>query len=1083
MSILAVSAGVVTAVRGEAFVRSPQGELVAVKVGDSLQAGQPILGPNGEVLESAPDPAARPTAVATDVDQAIEALNAPATEEDAPAAGLTVGGPNASLGEGLRVDRVVEAVSPQAFEQSFNLPPDRIEPLPGGLSDQRALNNPDVTPPTTPVVKPFLVVYSEDTVEGQFAQFTVNLTQASPGPVTVKLDLLPGSDPTNAAQPGVDTTGNLELFNTVTQQWEAVTGDLTFAAGQTEIQVRVATVDDTEVEGIEFIQLQATVISGETANTVASNDLAITDNDKPFLVVYSQDTVEGQLAEFTVNLTQASPGPVTVKLDLLPGSDPTNAAQPGVDTTGNLEFLNTDTQQWEAVTGDLTFAAGQTAIQVRVATVDDAFVEGVEFIQLQATVISGETQNTVASNDLAITDNDKPFLVVYSQDTVEGQLAEFTVNLTQASPGPVTVKLDLLPGSDPTNAAQPGVDTSGNLEFFNTVTQQWEAVTADLTFAAGQTAIQVRVATVDDAFVEGVEFIQLQATVISGETQNTVASNDLAITDNDKPFLVVYSQDTVEGQLAEFTVNLTQASPGPVTVKLDLLPGSDPTNAAQPGVDTTGNLEFFNTVTQQWEAVTGDLTFAAGQTAIQVRVATVDDVEIEGVEFIQLQATVISGETQNTVASNDLAITDNDKPFLVVYSQDTVEGQLAEFTVNLTQASPNPVTVKLDLLPGSDPTNAAQPGVDTTGNLEFFNPVTQQWEAVTGDLTFAAGQTAIQVRVATVDDAEIEGVEFIQLQATVISGETANTVASNDLAITDNDKPYMVVYSNDAIEGEYVHYTVNLTSPVSEVVAVTLALQAGGTPADAAQPGIDSSTNLEFFNNGSQQWESVTGPLSFQPGEIQIQLRVASVDDAEVEPVEYLRLHATVIQGEVINPITWNDAAITDNEGRTIMGTQRDDEILGQAGPDVLNGRAGDDLLIGGQGDDILIGGGGADVFAWRLGDVVDGKTTVDRIEDFDLLPHAAGGDVLDLRDLLQGEYVDGGTGNLTQYLHFDTSGTDTRIQISLTGDLNNGHGTITQEIVLEGVNLRTGFGLDAGAGDGAIIARMLADQKLWVDE
>ncbi len=829
MSILAVSAGVVTAVRGEAFVRSPQGELVAVKVGDSLQAGQPILGPNGEVLESAPDPAARPTAVATDVDQAIEALNAPATEEDAPAAGLTVGGPNASLGEGLRVDRVVEAVSPQAFEQSFNLPPDRIEPLPGGLSDQRALNNPDVTPPTTPVVKPFLVVYSEDTVEGQFAQFTVNLTQASPGPVTVKLDLLPGTDPTNAAQPGVDTSGNLEFFNTVTQQWEAVTGDLTFAAGQTQIQVRVATVDDTEVEGIEFIQLQATVISGETANTVASNDLAITDNDKPFLVVYSQDTVEGQLAEFTVNLTQASPDPVTVKLDLLPGSDPTNAAQPGVDTTGNLEFFNTVTQQWEAVTGDLTFAAGQTAIQVRVATVDDAFVEGVEFIQLQATVISGETQNTVASNDLAITDNDKPFLVVYSQDTVEGQLAEFTVNLTQASP--------------------------------------------------------------------------------------------------------------------------------------------------------------------------------------------------------------------------------------------------------------DPVTVKLDLLPGSDPTNAAQPGVDTTGNLEFFNTATQQWEAVTGDLTFAAGQTAIQVRVATVDDVEIEGVEFIQLQATVISGETANTVASNDLAITDNDKPYMVVYSNDAIEGEYVHYTVNLTSPVSEVVAVTLALQAGGTPADAAQPGIDSSTNLEFFNNGSQQWESVTGPLSFQPGEIQIQLRVASVDDAEVEPVEYLRLHATVIQGEVINPITWNDAAITDNEGRTIMGTERDDEILGQAGPDVLNGRAGDDLLIGGQGDDILIGGGGADVFAWRLGDVVDGKTTVDRIEDFDLLPHAAGGDVLDLRDLLQGEYVDGGTGNLTQYLHFDTSGTDTRIQISLTGDLNNGHGTITQEIVLEGVNLRTGFGLDAGAGDGAIIARMLADQKLWVDE
>ena len=51
-----------------------------------------------------------------------------------------------------------------------------------------------------------------------------------------------------------------------------------------------------------------------------------------------------------------------------------------------------------------------------------------------------------------------------------------------------------------------------------------------------------------------------------------------------------------------------------------------------------------------------------------------------------------------------------------------------------------------------------------------------------------------------------------------------------------------------------------------------------------------------------------------------------------------------------------------------------------------------------------------------------------------------------------------------------------------MNGDLVNGLGTVSQEIVLEGVNLRTGYGLDASVGDGAVIARMLADQKLWVD-
>ena len=417
-----------------------------------------------------------------------------------------------------------------------------------------------------------------------------------------------------------------------------------------------------------------------------------------------------------------------------------------------------------------------------------------------------------------------------------------------------------------------------------------------------------------------------------------------------------------------------------------------------------------------------------------------------------------------------------------MYGQDAVEGQPVGFTVNLTQPSPGPVTVKLDLLAGSDPTTAATPDVDTLGPLEFFNKATQQWEAVTGDLTFAAGETQLQVRVATVDDAEIEGVEYIQLKATVTSGETANPFNSNDVAITDNDKPYMVVYATDAIEGQPAHFTVNLTSAAADVVAVTLALQPGGSPSEAAQPGIDSSTDLEFFNVATQQWEAVSGPLSFQPGETQIEVRVATLDDTNVEPVEYLRLQATVVQGEVMNPVNWNDVAITDNEGRTVTGTPGDDEVLGQAGNDVLQGLAGNDLLLGGQGDDHLNGGDGSDVFAWRLSDVVNGRTTVDRIEDFDLTPHAAGGDVLDLRDLLQGENTDGGTGNLTQYLHFDTSGSDTLIRISVNGDLVNGQGNINQEIVLEGVNLRADYGLNAGAADAEVIARMLADHKLWVD-
>ena len=835
MSILAVSAGVVTAVRGEAFIRSPEGDLIPVKVGDSLQAGQVILGANGEVIETAPGD--RAAAAAAEVDQAINNLDEPASEENAPAAGLTIGG-STSLGEGLRVERVSETVSPASFDAATDTAPTPTAPVPGALTDQRPLG---------------------------------------------------ASDP--AEQPQL-----------------------------------------------------------------------------PYLLVRGVDAVEeGQPVEFIVSLTQPSVDPVSVQLNLLAGSDPVDAAQPGVDTATALQYFNALTQQWAAVTGDLTFATGQTEIRVRVATVDDADVEGLEYLRLQATV----TQGSVA--------NDKP-----------------------------------------------------------------------------------------------------------------APAGEAPIIDNDKPYLVVVGERTTEGEHAHYTVELTQASPEDVVVSLTLLAGSDPVDAAQPGVDTTGPLEYFNVQSGQWQAVTGDLTLSAGETQLQVRVATVDDAEVEGLEYLRLQATVKQGSVANDnpalPPAGEAPIIDNDKPYLVVLSEPATEGAHAHYTVELTQASPEDVVVSLALLSGSDPVDAAQPGVDTIGPLEYFNAQTQQWVTVTGDLTLPAGQTQLQVRVATVDDAEVEGVEYLRLQATVKQGSVANddpaAPPANDVAIIDNDKPYLVVHSVDVIEGQHAHYAVQLTSAAAEVVSVQLAVLAGGTPADQAAPGFDSAPNLEVFNTVTGQWDAVTGPLTFQPGETQFEIRVATLDDQAIEPVEYLRLQATVVEGSVANvePLTWNDLAITDNEGRTITGTAGADEALGQAGDDVLTTHGGDDLLAGGQGNDRLNGGEGADVFAWHLSDVVSGITSVDRIEAFDVAPHAAGGDVLDLRDLLQGENTEGGAGNLAQYLHFDTSGSDTRIQISLQGDLNNGAGTINQEIVLEGVNLRTGLGLDAGAADGMVISRMLADQKLWVD-
>ena len=192
-----------------------------------------------------------------------------------------------------------------------------------------------------------------------------------------------------------------------------------------------------------------------------------------------------------------------------------------------------------------------------------------------------------------------------------------------------------------------------------------------------------------------------------------------------------------------------------------------------------------------------------------------------------------------------------------------------------------------------------------------------------------------------------------------------------------------------------------------------------------------------------------------------------------------------------------------------VRGGAGDDNISASIGSDMLYGEDGDDTLIGGFGSDVLVGGpgndnmqGGAgagenvvDVFVWNFGDQGAPATpAIDTILNFATAAAGnllAGGDVLNLRDLLQGERVgpSNGAGNLANYLHFVISGGDTLIHISHTGGFASDSHAVgaaystaaeTQRIVLVGVNLQS---LYSGATtDAQIITQLLNNNKLIVD-
>jgi Ca2+-binding RTX toxin-like protein len=177
------------------------------------------------------------------------------------------------------------------------------------------------------------------------------------------------------------------------------------------------------------------------------------------------------------------------------------------------------------------------------------------------------------------------------------------------------------------------------------------------------------------------------------------------------------------------------------------------------------------------------------------------------------------------------------------------------------------------------------------------------------------------------------------------------------------------------------------------------------------------------------------------------------------------------------------DRIYGDNGNDSLTGGKGDDVIYGGDGNDIIDAGEGADTISGGIGSDTLTGGLGSDVFVWHFADAGTSAANraVDTIKLFDAAAASAGGDVLDLRDLLQGEH----TNTLQNFIEFDTTTANTLIKISPTGGFTNGNATNaaeTERIVLENVNIRTALGLTTGATDTQIITKMLEQGKLLVD-
>ncbi|UYI45811.1 calcium-binding protein [Vibrio natriegens] len=741
--------------------------------------------------------------------------------------------------------------------------------------------------------------------EGDTATFTVSLSNASEDVVQVQLTLNPGE--TEAGD-----LGTLE-YNTGSG-WVSVPVDgmVTVPAGMTEFDVRVASVQDEVYEGAEDFSVTVTGVGAVQGSDTGlativddgSGPEPDPDDDRPSVSISDAGIVdEGDIASFTVSLSNASEAAVQVQLTLNP--DETEAGD-----LGTLEY-NTGAG-WVAVPVDgmVTVPSGMTEFDVRIGTTADDVYEGPEDFSVTVTGIGAvqgsDTGLATIVDDGTITDDDRPSVSISDAGIVdEGDIASFTVSLSNASEDVVQVQLTLNPGE--TEAGD-----LGTLEY-NTGSG-WLSVPVDgmVTVPAGMTEFDVRVATIDDEVYEGPEDFSVTVTgvgVVQGsDTGLATIVDDGTITDDDRPSVSISDAGLVdEGTTATFTVTLSNTSEDAVQVQLALNP--DETEAGD-----LGTLEYNTGSGWLSVPVDGMVTVPAGMTEFDVRVATIDDEVYEGPEDFSVTVTgvgVVQGsDTGLATIVDDGTITDDDRPSVSISDAGLVdEGTTATFTVTLSNTSEDAVQVQLALNP--DETEAGD-----LGTLEYNTGSGWLSVPVDGMVTVPAGMTEFDVRVATIDDEVYEGPEDFSVTVTgvgaVQGSDTGLATIVDDGTITDDDRPSVSISDAGLVdEGTTATFTVTLSNASEDTVQVQLALNPDET--EAGDLGA-----LEY-NTGSG-WVSVPvdGMVTVPAGMTEFDVRIGTTSDDVYEGPEDFSVTVTgvgVVQGSDTGLATIvDDGTITDDD-------------------------------------------------------------------------------------------------------------------------------------------------------------------------
>jgi hypothetical protein len=714
-------------------------------------------------------------------------------------------------------------------------------------------------------------VSNPTTTEGGHEIFIVKLADICDEPIAVQLNLNSGTATLGADFQTIETS--IDGGKT----WNLLTNGSVLVPGKiSDLQVRVETIDDTNVELTETFTLTASANGTQVTGTGT-----ILDNDSPKIISVSDaSATESEQVVFTVGLSDTTVAPTTIQLALSDGT-----ATSGADFASNLEASFDGGKTWSGVpaNGQLAIGTGVKDFQVRTMALTDNLFESPETFKL-----------TAAGNGVTATGTgtiiDKPpvapkVISVSDASAIEGDKEIFTVCLSDTTIAPTTIQLTLTNGT-----ATSGADFAPDLEASFDEGKTWTAVPNDgqLPIGIGVVNFQVRTMALTDNLVEGTETFKLTAAGNGG----TVTATGTII---DKPpvapkVISVSDASAIEGDKEVFTVGLSDTTVIPTTIQLTLANGT-----ATLGADFAPDLEASFDGGKTWSGVpaNGQLAVGAGVKDFQVRTQALTDNLVEGNETFKLTAAGNGGKVTGTG-------TILDKPPLApkvisVSDASAIEGDKEVFTVGLSDTTVIPTTIQLTLASGT-----ATLGADFATELEASFDGGKTWSQVPGDgqLAVGAGIKDFQVRTQALTDFTLfEGNETFKLTADGNGGKVTGTG-------TIIDKPFVnpkviSVSDTSAIEGDKEVFTVSLSDNTTFGILTTIKFNLlDGT----ASAGPDfTSDSLEASFDGGKTWSSV--PASGQPvasGVKDFLVRIQTQMDNLIEGNETFKLAATADFGTAV---------------------------------------------------------------------------------------------------------------------------------------------------------------------------------------